>query len=311
MARATFPQARTGRTVAIAGLVVSAFLASINIVVGLVTHSTSVLATGLEFAGDILASAVVLVGMIVAVKPADRNHPYGHGRIETLAAFLVGLILAAGGAGICWTALRAVGARHAPPGVAAVVVLLVAIALRAAMSALKFRVGRRIGSAALLADAWNDTVDILGAGVALIAVVLTRLDARFLAADHYGGFVVGIIVILTGLRVLRNASLQLVDTMPHAELIDSIRTAALEVPGVLGVEKVLARKTGFGYHVDLHIEVDGALTVAAGHVIGGRTRALLRERFDRVTDVLIHVEPAPEEIAARVPSGDGRGPDHR
>ena len=287
--------ARIGRRVALAGIAVSALLATLNIVVGIATGSTSVVATGVEFAGDVLASTVVLIGMSVAVKPADENHPYGHGRIETLAAFIVGIILVAGGAGICWNSLQAVGETHPPPSLAAIAVLVVAITLRGVMSAVKFRVGRRIQSASLIADAWNDTVDILAATAALTAVALAMYDsARFLAADHYGGFAVGLIVILTGLRVLRDASLELMDTMPSREMIERVRAAALEVPGVLGVDKSYARKTGFRYHVDLHIQVDPDLTVATSHVISGRVRAQVREQLGWVADVLVHVEPAPD-----------------
>ena len=287
--------AQTGRRVAVAGIVASALLATLNIVVGIITRSTSVVATGVEFAGDVLASTVVLLGMIVAVKPADENHPYGHGRIETLAAFIVGIILAAGGLGICWNSLQAVGEAHPPPSPAAIAVLIVAIAVRGVMSAVKFRVGRRLQSASLVADAWNDTVDILSATAALTAVALAMYDSRrFLAADHYGGFAIGIIVILTGVRVLRDASLELMDTMPSGEMIERVRAAALDVPGVLGVEKSYARKTGFRYHVDLHIQVDPDLTVATSHVIGGRVRAQVREQLGWVADVLVHVEPAPD-----------------
>ena len=287
------PAASTGRRVALAGIVASALLAMLNIVVGILTNSTSVVATGVEFAGDVLASTVVLVGMSIAVMPADENHPYGHGRVETLAAFLVGVILVAGGIGICWNSLQAVGETHAPPSRAAIAVLVVAIVLRGVMSVIKFRVGRRIQSSSLVADAWNDTVDILAATAALTAVALAMYDsARFLAADHYGGFAVGIIVILTGVRVLRDASLELMDTMPSSEMIADVRVAAVKVDGVLGVDKIYARKTGFRYHVDLHIEVDPGLTVAASHVIGGRVRAGVREQLEWVADVLVHVEPA-------------------
>ena len=234
-------------------------------------------ATGLEFAGDVLASTVVLLGMVVAVRPADDNHPYGHGRIETLAAFVVGMILVLGGAGICWNSLQAVGARHAPPSAAAIVVLGVAIVVRGVMSAVKFRVGRRIRSASLVADGWNDTVDILAAATALTAVGLAMYDsARFLAADHYGGFAVGIIVIATGVRVLRDASLELMDTMPGTDMIERVRAEAASVPGVVGIDKSRARKTGFKYHVDLHIEVEPDLTVAAAHVIAGHVRSRVR-----------------------------------
>ena len=288
--------ARAGRRVALVGIAASAVLATLNILVGLLTRSTSVVATGVEFAGDVLASTIVLLGMIVAVKPADENHPYGHGRVETLAAFLVGVILVAGGVGISWNSLQAVGETHPAPSRAAVAVLTVAILLRGGMSAVKFRVGRRIQSGALVADAWNDTVDILAAATALTAVTLAMYDSsRFLAADHYGGFAVGVIVVLTGVRVLRDASLELMDTMPSGDMIARIRAAASEVPGVRGVDKSYARKTGFRYHVDLHIEVDPNITVAASHVIGGRVRSRVREQLGWVADVLVHIEPAADQ----------------
>jgi cation diffusion facilitator family transporter len=287
------PEAQTGRRLALASIVASALLATLNIVVGIITESTSVVATGIEFAGDVLASTVVLLGMIVATKPADENHPYGHGRIETLAAFTVGMILVAGGVGICWNSLQAVGARHAPPSMAAIAALVTAIVIRGVMSFVKFRVGRRIRSASLVADAWNDTVDILAAVVALTAVGLAMYDSeRFLAADHYGGFAVGVIVILTGLRVLREASLELMDTMPEGEMMERVRAAALAVPRVTRIEKSLARKTGFKYHVDLHIEVDPQMTVADAHVVAGQVRSRIRGDLGWVADVLIHVEPA-------------------
>ena len=284
---------RVGRWIATAGIAASAILATSNIVVGLITRSTSVVAAGLEFAGDVLASTVVLLGIVVAGRPPDANHPYGHGRIETLAGFVVGMILVAGGAGICWNSLQAVGEPHPPPSSAAIVVLVLAIGVRGIMSALKFRIGRRIGSTSLVADAWNDTVDILAALTALTAVVLTIYDpSRFLAADHYGAFAVGIIVMLTGVRVLRDASLELMDTMPRGDMIERVRRVAESVPGVLGIDKSYARKTGFGYHVDLHIEVDPSLTVAAGHAIAGRVRTQVRTELGWVADVLVHVEPA-------------------
>ena len=103
-------------------------------------------------------------------RPADDNHPYGHGRFETLSAFVMGVILSGAGAMICYQALEGIGARHAPPGVSAAGALVGAIVLRSIMSSVKFRVGRRLRSSVLIADAWNDAVDILSAVAALIAV---------------------------------------------------------------------------------------------------------------------------------------------
>ena len=284
---------RTARRITLAGIAASAALATTNLIVGALARSTSVVATGFEFAGDVLASGVVFIGMGVAARPADENHPYGHGRFETLAAFAVGLSLALGGATISYRSLHAVGIMHAPPGLAAAVALAAAILVRGVMSSIKFRVGRRLRSAALMADGWNDAVDIVSAGAALMAVALANYDpARFLSADHYGGAIVGVVVVLTGLRVVRDASLELVDTMPPPELTQEILAVAGLVAGVRGIDKVYARKTGLQYHIDLHVEVDPALTVAAAHAVGGHVRATLREQLPWVADVLVHVEPS-------------------
>ena len=291
---------RTARRVALAGAAISGLLACTNILVGFLAHSTSVVATGFEFAGDVLASSIVIIGMGVAARPADDNHPYGHGRFETLSAFAVGVILAAAGATISYQSLQAVGAEHPPPGIAAAAALVGAIVLRAIMSSVKLRVGRRLRSSALVADAWNDAVDILSALAALTAVGLATYDPeRFRAADHYGGFVVGIVVVVTGIRVVRDASLELVDTMPSAEITGAIVRVARSVADVRGIDKVMARKTGLQYLIDLHIEVDPVLTVAASHAIAGRVRSTLKQELPWVADVLIHVEPALADSEAR------------
>jgi cation diffusion facilitator family transporter len=287
----------SARRVARASIAVSGVLACSNVIIGLLAQSTAVVATGFEFAGDVLASSIVLIGMGVAARPADEQHPYGHGRFETLSAFVVGVILAAGGVMICYQSLQTVGATHAAPGVIAAAALVGAIILRGIMSSVKFRVGRRIRSSALVADAWNDAVDILSALAALTAVGLATYDpARFLAADHYGGFVVGIVVVITGIRVVRDASLELVDTMPPSQLTSQILEVAKSVGEVQGIDKVLARKSGLQYHVDLHIEVDPTLTVAASHAIAGRVRATLKRQLPWVADVMVHVEPSPGSV---------------
>jgi cation diffusion facilitator family transporter len=127
----------TARRVTRASIAVSGILACSNIIIGLLAQSTSVVATGFEFLGDVLASSIVLIGIGVAARPADENHPYGHGRFETLSAFVVGVILTAGGVMISYQSLQAVGARHPPPGVTAAAALAGAIILRGVMSSVK------------------------------------------------------------------------------------------------------------------------------------------------------------------------------
>lgn len=285
------------RRVALVSVVANVLLSVGNMIVGLLEHSTSVFAAGAEFGADVVAAALVYTGLKMAFKPADQDHPYGHGRAETLTGLLVGFILVLAGIGICWHSLRNYSLQHAPPSVSAVWPLLIAMIFKSMLMTAKFRIGRRIRSVALVSDGWNDAVDILSGGAALTALGLTLyIPEKFLAADHFGGFAVGLIVIGIGLRVGRDTSLDLMDTMPPPELMSAIRSAALRVEGALGVEKCWARKTGFQYHVDLHLEVDPRMSVAESHGIAERVRHQVRRDVPSVADVLVHVEPSPKRL---------------
>jgi cation diffusion facilitator family transporter len=283
-----------GQKVALGGMIVSSGLAVMKIITGLMAGSTSVVADGLESAGDVLASGLVLLGLTLAAIPADRNHPYGHGRAETLTGLLVGLMLFGAGVAISFHALLFAGEPHQPPAAYAIWPLIISIGVKSALCGVKFRFGKKIGSTALAADGWNDAVDIVSGFAALTAVGLTLYDPqRFIAADHYGGFVVGLIVIFTGMRVTRDTGLQLMDTMPNERMMRTIREVAQQVSGVEGVEKCFARKTGLQYHVDLHLEVDPEITVRSSHDIAEQVRNRIRRDVDWVADVLVHVEPSP------------------
>lgn len=280
---------------AAASMLISGTLAVVKLVAGIKGHSTSVVADGLESASDVFASGFVLLGLTLAAKPADKDHPYGHGRIEILTGLLIGLGLSAGGALICYGSIARLGHPEAA-SVAGYVIwpLVLSLAAKSALALYKFRFARRLKSASLMADAWNDLMDTISAVAALIAVALTLADpARFVDADSYGGFLVGLIVIGVGVKVAYDTAMQLMDTMPADEAMAEIRAAAAGVPGVRGVEKCYARKTGLRYHVDLHLEVDGAMTVRQSHELAHEVRTHIMETLDWVADVLVHVEPAP------------------
>ena len=285
----------TGQRVALTGILVSGGLAAIKITAGWMGHSTAVVADGLESAGDMLASGIVLFGLTLAAKPPDRDHPYGHGRLETLTGQFVGFMLGAAGIAIAANALMHAGVARNPPSAYVVWPLILSAVVKALLSGLKFHYGKKIGSAGLVADAWNDCVDILSALAALAAVSMAILaPEKYMAADHWGAFAVGLIVIFTGGRVIRDTALQLMDTMPDSRSMALLREAAFSVPGVRGVEKCFARKTGLQYHVDLHLEVDPEITVRESHEIATHVRIVINETLPWVADVLVHVEPAPE-----------------
>jgi cation diffusion facilitator family transporter len=282
----------TGRRVALASMVVGACLAFSKILIGWMAGSTAVVADGVESAADVLASGLVLFGLAVAARPPDANHPYGHGRVEILSGLGVGLLLSATGSVIAQQSILRLHTAAGSPAAYALWPLAASISIKSILCAVKFRYGRRIRSAGLIADAWNDSVDILSGIVALVAVALSIWNpAQFSGADHYGGFAVGLLVIFLGVRVVWESSLQLMDTMPDERDMEEIRAVARQERGVLGIEKCFARKTGLQYHVDLHLEVDPDMTVRESHAIASRVRDRLKGQIDWVADVLVHVEP--------------------
>ncbi len=289
---------RSGQRVALVGMAVSGVLAAIKILAGLTGHSTAVFADGLESAGDVLASGLVFLGLLLAAKPADAEHPYGHGRAEILTGLLIGLALTAAGTLISYGSIERVGRPQPPVARFVVWPLVISLAAKSALSFYKFRSARKLHSDALRADAWNDAMDTLSATAALIAVGLALWrPAEFRDADRYGGFAVGLVVVLVGVRVARDTAMQLMDTMPDERHMSEIRDVAAGVPGALGVEKCFARKTGLRYHVDLHLEVDPQMTVWQSHEIAHEVQQRILQKLNWVADVLVHVEPAPQGIA--------------
>ena len=292
---------RVSRRLAVASMLVSAALAAAKVTIGFKAGSAAVVSDGFESAGDVLASGLVLLGLILAARPPDAEHPYGHGRVEILSGLGVGLMLVISGSLISTRALEGVGQAEHVPASYALWPVAASILIKCIMSLTKRRYARKIHSAALQADAWNDSVDVLSGTTALVGLGLALINPEQLwAADHFGGAAVGLIVIFLGVRVVRDTTLQLMDTMPDANSMDQIRSVALSVPGAKGIEKCFARKTGLKWHVDLHLEVDPDMSVYQSHEIATQVRIRVTERLDWVADVLVHVEPY---LPATVSSG--------
>ncbi len=282
---------RAGQRIALLSLFIGAGLSIAKVVVGLKAGSSAVVSDGVEAGGDVLSSGIVYAGLWLASRPPDAEHPYGHGRYETLAGLGVGALLLITGTGILWHALASKSIEHSL-ALFALYPLAAAVVFKTGLALLKLRVGRRIDSDALQADGWHDLTDLLSTFVALTAVALTlRNPLRFQSADRVGAVIIGVLIILLSVRVVRRTITSLLDTMPAPERIQEIRSAALTVHGALGVEKCFARRTGLTYHVDLHLEVDPDMTVRESHEIATAVREAVKERVHWVADVLVHVEP--------------------
>ncbi len=291
-----------GRRIALVSMAVGAAIAVSKIVVGAHAGSSAVTSDGLEAGGDVLSSGIVYTGLWLAAKPPDSEHPYGHGRYETLAGLGVGAILLLAGAAIFWHGFTSLSERSQLPAYA-LYPLFASVVIKIALSGAKFRVGRRISSTALQADAWHDMTDLFSTFVALLAVGLTLVNpVRFATADHIGGILIGIIIFALSIQVVHRTVDNLLDTMPDPEKLAEIRRVALGVSGALGIEKCFARATGLRYHVDLHLEVDPDLSVRDSHEIATQVRGVIKDKLPWVADVLVHVEPAPALITAQAPS---------
>jgi cation diffusion facilitator family transporter len=280
-----------GRRIALTSMSVGAAIAVSKIVIGVHAGSAAVTSDGMEAGGDVLSSGIA--GLLLAAKPPDSEHPYGHGRYETLAGLALGAILLLAGSAIFWQGYSTFS-ESSPLPAYALYPLLASVVIKTALAFAKFRVGRRISSTALQADAWHDMTDLFSTFVALIAVSLNLLNAkRFATADHVGGILIGIIICSLSIQVVHRTVAKLVDTMPDPAKLAEIRSAALRVPGALGIEKCVARPTGLRYHVDLHLEVDPALSVRDSHDIAAHVRGAIKDALPWVADVLVHVEPSP------------------
>ena len=281
-----------GRRLALISMTAGLILAAAKLIVGFKAHSAAVVSDGLEASGDVVSSAFVYAGLWLASKPPDDEHPYGHGRYETLASLAVGGMLLLTGAAILWKGLTSSSINHAPLGFATYP-LLAAIVVKVILAWAKFRVGSRIESSGLQADAWHDLTDLLSTSIALIAVALAVWDpVRFHAADQVGAVAIGVLILALSARVVQRTVDSLLDTMPDAGKLNEIKHVALNVAGTLGIEKCLARRTGLRYHVDLHLEVDPEMTVRQSHDIATQVKFAIKETLPWVADVLVHVEPA-------------------
>lgn len=283
---------RAGLRVAAAGLAVNVAFAGAKLVAGIVGHSNALIADAVESLADVLGSLIVVGGLRFAAKPPDENHPYGHGKGEALAGLVVATMLVAAGLGVCVQAVHALRSPAVTPAAWTLVVLAVVIGVKETM----FQVARsralRNASSALLVDAWHHRTDAITSVTALVGIALAQHGgAAFVHADAWAALAAAGVIVVNGAILMRGPVGELTDAAPDA-LVSDVRRVAAAVEGVRLVEKVLARKSGSRYLVDMHLHVDGGLSVREAHAIGGRAKSAVRAALPQVADVLMHVEPA-------------------
>lgn len=284
---------RVGAVGAWVGIGGNLFLALVKFAAGVLGRSAAMVADGVHSLSDILSSGIVLAGMKVARKSPDREHPYGHGKAESVAAQMVSFFLVFIGGMIFYNSVRGFS-KPSPPAPANYVLVIAAlsIAIKEGLFQYKIRLGRRLNSTSLQADAWHHRSDALSSIAVLIGVALAILGGpRFHIADHLAAMAVAGIICYTGVRLLLKTSSELMDRAADGEAAEEIARLASQTAGVRRVEKLLVRKSGMELMLDIHIEVDPALSVVEGHRIAGRVKGELMKRVASLKSVLVHVEP--------------------
>jgi cation diffusion facilitator family transporter len=280
------------RRVGWVGLLCNLALAAAKATAGIFGHSQAVLADALHSLSDSVTDIAVILGVQYWTAPADEDHPHGHGRIETLITVGIGLAVGTVAVGMGAQAIR--GLRHDPgtvPGGVALGVALVSIAVKEVLYRWTARVGHEVRSPALEANAWHHRSDAISSIPAAAAVAVALIDPEWAVVDRVGAVVVCLLILQASWRILRPAVDQLIDAGAPASDRRRIEELALRVEGVEAAHAVRTRYVGSHLAVDLHVEVDGGLSVGEGHTIAVAVRRKLLEEGPNVIDALVQIEP--------------------
>ncbi len=286
-------KARAGLEVVGNAIAVNLVLALVKISVGVVGNSYALIADGIESTADIFSSLVVWSGLQVSAKPPDQNHPYGHGKAESLAGLAVALFLMGAAIFIAAQAIREISVPHTPPAWYTLLVLAVIIVIKEGLFRRMFRVGSELDSSSLRSDAWHHRSDAITSGAAFMGISIALIGGeQYAAADDWAALLACVIIFANGVRLLRPAMDEVMDASAPENKRERVVAIAAAVEGVKAIEKCRIRKSGLGYLMDIHVEVDGEISVREGHSIGHRVKDRLVNSSLQISDVVIHIEPA-------------------
>jgi len=270
-------------------------LAAIKGLAGFFGNSYALIADAIESTTDIFASFLVLFGLKYSKRPADRNHPYGHGKIEPLITFLVVAFLVTSAAIIAYESIQHILTPHKTPKLWTLIVLGAIIIWKEASYQIVIRKSRETNSTSLRADAWHHRSDAITSIMAFIGISIAVIFGDgYETADDWAALFASAFILYNSYLIFRPALGEIMDEHTYDELVDEIRERSLEVEGVLDTEKCFVRKSGLKYHVDLHARVNAEISVKEGHEIAHVLKDYLREKIPNLGHVLIHVEPGRE-----------------
>ena len=284
---------QVGSRVALLGLLINIVLAAVKIVAGLLGNAYVLIADGIESALDVGGSLIIWGALKFAARPPDATHPYGHGKAEPFAAIVVSVGVLAAALGLAISSVRELFLPRHAPAPFTLIVLVVAIAVKEILYRYVVRIGRNAESTAIQTDAWHHRTDALTSVAAFIGISVALIGGEaWQSADDWAALFACALIAANGYRLLRPALFEILDTAPRGEIVDGVRNAACAVPGVVEVEKTYVRKMGLSFYADLHVKVNGEISVREGHHIAHEVKRAIQDSDRRIVDVLVHIEPA-------------------
>lgn len=267
-------------------------LATIKFTAGIFGNSYALIADGIESVVDVFSSLLVLFGLRYSARPADENHPYGHGKAEPLITFLVVVFLVISAGTIAWQSFQYIFSPHELPKPFTLVVLGGIIIWKEISFQIVIRRSKKLNSGPLKAEAWHHRSDAVTSVAAFIGITVAIFGGEgYEVADDYAALLAVLFILYNCYKIFRPALSEVMDENNYEELTAQIREVSLTVPGVKGTEKCFIRKAGMEYHVDLHALVQGELSVTEGHNISHELKDKLQKIIPELGNILIHIEP--------------------
>lgn len=294
---ATLTQEQTAIRTTYFSMIGNAMLAVIKWVAGYFGNSYALIADAIESTTDIFSSFLVLIGIKYSSKPADKNHPYGHGRAEALVTFLVVGFLIISAVVIAYESIKNISTPHELPKPYTLIILGAIICWKEISYRLVIRKSKETDSSSLRADAWHHRSDAITSVAGFVGISIALfLGKGYEAADDWAALLASFFILYNSYLIFRPALGEIMDEHLYDDLVEEIRTVSVSVEGIVDTEKCFIRKAGMKYHVDLHAIVDAEITVREGHDLSHKLKDSLQKNIPKLGHILIHIEPYEKHI---------------
>ncbi len=280
------------RFVTVVGLIVNILLTTVKFWAGIVGHSQALVADAIHSLSDTISDLAIIVGSYFWSKPADEDHPYGHRRIETIITLFVGLMLVLAAVGIIRQAFLTIhSGHHVRPALITAGVAAFSVVVKESLYRWTRQAGEKCRSSAVIANAWHHRSDAMSSIPALLSIVGSIMLPGMAFLDRLGAVVVALFILQAAHKIMLPGLKELVDTSADDEICTEIKEIAVQMPGVRDIHRLRARLSGARLYVDLHMVVDGDISVRQGHDIAGAVKSRIINSDLQVVDVVIHLEP--------------------